>query len=63
MKDMTYDNIKNHKKIGFHPLFRIYIFGKTAAFLELIKADNSPISRSFLGHFVYVILLIDILAF
>ena len=28
-KDVTYDNIKSHKKTGFHPLFSRYIFGKT----------------------------------
>ena len=28
-KDVTYDNIKSHKKAGFRPLFRSYIFGKT----------------------------------
>ena len=28
-KDLTYDNIKSHKKPGFHPLFRGCIFGKT----------------------------------
>ena len=26
---MLYANIKNHKKPGFHPLFRRYIFWKT----------------------------------
>ena len=26
---MTYDNIKSHKKAGFHPFFRRYIFRKT----------------------------------
>ena len=26
---MPYDNFKSHKKPGFHPLFRIYIFWKT----------------------------------
>ena len=26
---MPYDNIKSHKKSGFHPLFRGYIFRKT----------------------------------
>ena len=26
---MPYDNIKSHKKTGFHPLFRGYIFQKT----------------------------------
>ena len=25
-KDVTYDNIKSHKKAGFHPLFRRYNF-------------------------------------
>ena len=28
-KDVTYDNIKSHKKQGFHPLFRRCIFEKT----------------------------------
>ena len=27
-KDVTYDNIKSHKKSGFHLLFRRYIFRK-----------------------------------
>ena len=26
---LTYDNIKSHKKAGLHPLFRKHIFGKT----------------------------------
>ena len=26
-KDVTYDNIKSHKKPGFHPLFRRHILG------------------------------------
>ena len=30
-KDVTYDNIKSHKKSGFRPLFRRYIFEKTTA--------------------------------
>ena len=25
-KDVTYDNIKSHKKPGFHPLFSRYIY-------------------------------------
>ena len=28
-RDVTYNNIKSHKKARFHPNFRIYIFGKT----------------------------------
>ena len=28
-KDVTYDNIKSHKKTELHPLSRRYIFGKT----------------------------------
>ena len=28
-KDVPYDNIKSHKKAGFHPLFGRYIFRKT----------------------------------
>ena len=30
-KDVTYDNIKIHKKVGFHPLFRRYIFWKNGS--------------------------------
>ena len=29
-KDMAFNNIKSHKKPGFYPLSRRYIFGKTA---------------------------------
>ena len=29
MEDVPYDNIKSHKKTGFHPPFRRYIFRKT----------------------------------
>ena len=28
-EDVPYDNIKSHKKTGFQPLFRRYIFRKT----------------------------------
>ena len=27
--DAPYDNIKGHKKAGFHSFYREYIFGKT----------------------------------
>ena len=30
-KDVTYDNIKSHRKTRFHPLFGRYIFGKTSS--------------------------------
>ena len=30
-EDATYDNIKSHKKPGFHSLLRRYIFRKTTA--------------------------------
>ena len=29
MRDVTFDNIKSHKKPGLHTLSRRYIFGKT----------------------------------
>ena len=35
MKDVTYDNIKSHKKPRFHPLFGKYIFGKTMGGVKL----------------------------
>ena len=28
-KDVTYDNVRSHKKLGLHPLSRRYIFEKT----------------------------------
>ena len=33
-KDLTYDNIKSHKKLAFNPLFRRYIFRKTTGELN-----------------------------
>ena len=55
--DVTYGNIKTHKKTGFHPLIRRYIFGKTTGgfgvilviFIErfcfLIETNTSKIIR------------------
>ena len=34
-KDVNCDNIKSHKKPGFHPLFRRYIFWKTTGGVKL----------------------------
>ena len=34
-KDVTYDNIKSHKKARFHPLFRMYIFRKNTRGIRL----------------------------
>ena len=28
-KDVVYDSFRSHKKLGLHPLFRRYCFGKT----------------------------------
>ena len=28
-KNVTYDNIRSHRKSGLHPLFRKHSFGKT----------------------------------
>ena len=54
---MTYDNIKSHKKPGFHPLFKRYIFRKITgegqtdappqAVLGLI--DNENLEENHLG--------------
>ena len=44
-KDVTYDNIKNHKKPGFYSLFRRYIFGKTGE-VKLITLPT-PSSQPF----------------
>ena len=37
-KDVNYDNIKSHKKPGFHPLFRRNIFRKTTGEVKLISS-------------------------
>ena len=29
-QDVTYDDIKSHKKTGIHPVYQRYTFGKTA---------------------------------
>ena len=42
-KGTTYGNIKSHKKTGFHPLLRRYIFGKTT-----IGAQLPPVSCPYL---------------
>ena len=39
---MPYDNIKSHRKPGFHPLFRRYIFRKTT---EGAGVKFAPLSR------------------
>ena len=36
---MTYDNIKSHKKAGFHLLFRTYIFRKTTGGVDRFKLN------------------------
>ena len=54
---MTYDNIKGHKKPGFHPLFKRYIFQKTTGVVRIflcvtteeIGKRNSEISFSLLN--------------
>ena len=47
-KGVTYDNIKNHKKPVFNPLFRRYIFRKTTAVLELKKLKYSEVMLNIL---------------
>ena len=34
-KDVTFNNIESHKKPGFNPLFRRYIFQKTTGGIKL----------------------------
>ena len=41
-KDVNFDNIKSHKKTGFHPLFRRYIFRKTTGGVQLTPLPNPP---------------------
>ena len=35
-EDVTYDDIKSHKKPGFHPLFRRYNFRETTRGVKLL---------------------------
>ena len=39
-KNVTYDNIKSHKKSEFHPLFRRYIFEKTTGCVKLTHTPS-----------------------
>ena len=43
-KDVTYDNIKSHKKSGLYPLYRRYIIGKTTGgqinFFSLLRFNE-----------------------
>ena len=62
-EDVTYNNIKSHKKTELHPLFRRYSFGKTTGdsiepsppvFLELkknksLKTSNNSRNNYMLG--------------
>ena len=53
MEDVPYDNIKSHKKTGFHPPFRRYIFRKTTGergggkFTGVVKLTVPPLPPSF----------------
>ena len=40
-KDVTYNNIKSHKKSGLHPLSKRYIFGNTTGGEGQIKPAPS----------------------
>ena len=41
-KDVTYDNIQSHKKTGFHPLFRRYIFGRATGRSQIDHPPSPP---------------------
>ena len=41
-RDVSYDNMKSHKKEGLHPLYKKYIFGRTT-----LGRSNGP--QAFLG--------------
>ena len=41
-KDVTYDDIKSHKKAGLHPLSEKYIFGKTTGRGQIDPPPLSP---------------------
>ena len=59
---MIYDDIKSHKKTGFHPLFRRYIFRKTTekgstgppppAVLGLILLKVSPFKDPYVSSYI-----------
>ena len=49
-KDVTYDNIKSHKKPGLNPLSRSYIFGKTTGGIKLTTLHPPLLSDKYLVH-------------
>ena len=51
---MPYDNIKSHKKPGFHPLFRRYIFRKTTEGVGCKAALGLTVSELYLITAIYV---------
>ena len=44
-RDVTYENIKSHKKAGFHPLSIKHIFGKTTGASQI----DPPLASAFKG--------------
>ena len=66
-KDVPYDNVKSHKKLGFHPLFRRYIFQKTTVEGQLtppaILGLNCHQYFNFLSYLKYAEHVLNILLF
>ena len=62
-KDMTYDNIKSHKKPRLHPLFEIYIFGLYLYLIYLLPNGGVILTFSLLGvhaDFSYVLYKLNV---
>ena len=46
-KNVVYDNIKSHKKTGFHPLTRKDLFRNPPAFLGLKNVGESSTAKNY----------------
>ena len=53
-KGTTYGNIKSHKKTGFHPLLRRYIFGKTTIGGQLPPTPPPPLAILELKRLLFI---------
>ena len=60
MKKVTYDNIKSHKKPGFHPLSRRYIFGKITGGSQIASPQSLLRIKSFGNSWVYQFITINV---
>ena len=55
---MNYDNIKSHKKPGFHPLFRRYLFGNTTGGGQYVKRYSISVTRKAAVMYTFAVCVI-----